>query len=97
MLKLSLENCQQVADSLVREEWMSDSLLRAAVSMQDFIHVVEPKKETAGRANRKQIGFQLFSEFHIRGIWLAVQPQGGHSHCPSVSLMRHMVSMVTES
>lgn len=80
MPKLSLENCQQVADSLVSEEWMSDSLFRSAVSMQDFKHVVQPKKETSWIANRKKIGFQLFSEFHIQSIWLVVQPQRGHFH-----------------
>lgn len=85
----SLENCQHVADSLVGEEWMSDSLLRAAVSVQGLLHVVQPKKETAGRANRKQIGFQLFSEFHICRTWMAVQPPRGHFHCHPVSLMRH--------
>lgn len=70
---------------LVSGAWISGSLWRAAARVQDFKHVVQPKKETAQRANRKKIGFQLFLEFHIHGMWLVVQPRRGYFHCSPVA------------
>lgn len=46
---------------------MSDSLLRAVVSMQDFKHVVQPKKETSWIANRKKNWFP--AAFRISYSW----------------------------